>query len=178
MFIQSGPLPYDNNPSIFILKNHGHQSNKYEARILQYFNVECPSEGQIMHETTQLEGRKTIGNVGVCVDYILIYYPNTSAICYICGNETIQEMCNNNNIFEFRGNLHITFRSGPSNNNYAGFNFKISCYYAVEQNLPGCIKLSQSIYWRSYMSTQSLYGSDGENFIQVRHCHSTITMMI
>lgn len=145
---------------------------------MQYFNIKCPSgyEGRIMHEAMQLEGRKTIGGVGVCVDYVLIYYPLANSKCYICGNETIQKACNVNN-FEFRGNLHFTFRSGPSNN-YAGFNFNITCYIAAEQNLPGCIKLSESIYWRSYMSTQSLYGSDSENFIQVRHCHSTITLMI
>ena len=174
MCIQSRSKTYNNNLSLFSLKSHGHPSKNYEAEILQYFNVKCPSEGQIIHEAAELEGRKTIGDVEVCVDYIRLYYPRTNSKCYVCGNEKISEKCH---FSEFRGNLHITFRSGPSNN-YAGFNFKISCYDAVEQNLPGCIKLSQSIYWRSYMSTQSLYGSDGENFIQVRHCHSTITMMI
>ena len=160
--------------NLFTLKSHG--LNNYEAKTLQYFNVKCPSgEGQIMHEATELEPRKTIGDAKVCVDYIYLYYPKTSSSCYLCGNETITEKCNN--FGEFEGNLHLTFRSGPSYN-YAGFKFSISCYAAAEHNLPGCIKLSKSIYWRRYMSTQSLYGSDRQNFIQVRHCISIITLMI
>ena len=143
---------------------------------MQYFIVQCPSgyEGQIMHEATQLEPRKTIGDVDVCVDYIHLYYPKTNSNCYVCGNETTTTKCM---FSEFEGNLNLTFRSGPSNN-YAGFKFSISCYVAAEQNLPGCIKLSKSIYWSSYMSTQSLYGGDRQNFIQVRHCTSTVALMI
>ena len=174
--LQGSQTSLGNGP-IYYLESHGYDgiSTNYPSNTIQQFHVKC-SQGthlKVMHNETfiNLEEKEKIGTsvnaCRVCMDYIKINRLNDE--CELCGTEDTRD-CKfiQNPIFAgpFGADLKVTFRSGPSVEKL-GFHLTMVCKSANEENLHGCLELSDSLLWENYMNTEN-WNQNEQELLRVR----------
>ena len=126
---------------IYTIRSENFGMSTYYPRRLQYFKIECPSDGEITSMTTDLEAQAslTLANktLGFCVDYVHVMYEDSGSSCQLCGSQTVEsKSCEE----DFEGGILVTFRTSHLQSHFKGFEMTVICYEASEQNLPGCIQ--------------------------------------
>ena len=133
-------------------------STEYAASILQYFHIQCPTGRYAQFVTgsssIELEGRRSIGDQSICLDYVQIKLLATGEECEICGNEALTDKCGSivNRTHSYNtSNMLITFRSN-SVKQARGFKINIACNSngMEEESIGECLKTSSFLSWNQY----------------------------
>ena len=138
----------------------------------------CEHVGVIADMTTDLEKPLMLplsnGTLKYCVDYLKVEYVRSRSLCQMCGNETVTSKgCATSFVRE----ILVTFRTSRRNN-FKGFEMKVVCFNAREQNLPGCIQTLPAEKEKS-MTTQEdshFYYSAVRNCSNIANTFNDITI--
>ena len=148
------PLSASNS---IILRSHPFNGN-YKPHTLQYFHIQCPTGRYAQFVTgsssIELEGRHSIGDQSICLDYVQIKLLATGEECEICGNEALTDKCGSivNRTHSYNtSNMLITFRSN-SVKQARGFKINIACNSngMEEESIGECLKTSSYLSWNEY----------------------------
>ena len=151
------------------------KSSEYAPKTLQYSHIQCPygTYAQFVTESSfiQLEGRHSIGDQDICLDYVQIKLLTTNEECEICGTEALADKCGSivNRTYSYNtSNMLITFRSDPTKQ-AAGFKIFIACNPngMEEESIEGCLKTSSSLSWNEYKRL-----IQSPNYIEVISTHT------
>ena len=165
------PVPASNS---IILRSYS-PNDKYQPHILQYFHIQCPYGRYAQFVTgsssIELEGRRSIGDQDICLDYVQIKLLTTGEECEICGTEALADKCGSivNRTHSYStSNMLITFRSN-SVKQAAGFKISIACNSngMEEESIEGCLKTSSSLSWNEYKRL-----IQSPNYIEVISTHT------
>ncbi|XP_019851947.1 PREDICTED: uncharacterized protein LOC109581909 [Amphimedon queenslandica] len=134
------------------------ENGRYKPHVLEYFHIQCPP-GRFARFVTgsssiELEGRHSIGDQNICLDYVQIKLLATGEKCEICGNEALTDNCGSivNRTYSYNtSNMLITFRSN-SVKQERGFKISIACNAneMEEEGIGECLKTSSSLSWNEY----------------------------